>query len=150
MIQPSRREIEYKLVRDDAYVLISDGSEDQKATSGKYKGDVSGQILVDSLVHEAQRKELEYFEAKNVWEMRPRDECLKVTGKRPITVRWVLANKGDDDCPNYRARLVARQIRHQGVESIFAPTPPLEGIRTVLSMAATQLPGDVDLDLDPS
>jgi len=149
MIQPSRREIEYKLVRDDAYVLISDGTEETRTPSGKYKDDVSGQILVDNLVHEAQRHELDYFESKNVWEMRPKEECLRVTGKRPITVRWVLTNKGDDDCPNYRARLVARQIRHQGVESIFAPTPPLEGIRTVISMAATELPGDGELNRDP-
>ena len=120
------------------------------APSGKFRDDESGQVLLDSLVAEAQSKELTYFSDKKVWEMRPRDECMKVTGKKPISVRWVLTNKGDDEVPSYRARLVARQIRHQGVESIFAPTPPLEGVRTVLSLAATQLPGDGPSCRDPN
>ena len=79
-------------------------------------------------------KELDYFDDKAVWELRPREECQQRTGRKPITVRWVLTNKGDDGTPNYRARLVARQIRHAGVESVFAPTPPLEGVRLVISM----------------
>jgi hypothetical protein len=95
------------------------------------------------------KKELDYFEEKQVWVMRQKDECLRVTKKPPITVRWVTVNKGDDLTPNIRARLVARQIRHQGVESIFAPTPPLEGVRTVFSLAVTQLPGDGPLCRDP-
>ena len=50
-------------------------------------------------------------------------------------------NKGEDDNPAYRSRLVAREIRLPGQDSIFAPTPPLEALRTVLSMAATDPPG---------
>ena len=73
-----------------------------------------------------------------------------VRSKKPVTVRWVIVNKGDDIQTNYRARLVARQIRHQGTESIFAPTPPLEAIRTVLSLAGTHLPGDDPQDRDPA
>ena len=55
-------------------------------------------------------------------------------------MRWVDVNKGDDLCPNVRSRLVARQIRQAGEDAIFAPTPPLEALRSVLSMAATDLP----------
>ena len=51
-------------------------------------------------------------------------------------------NKGDDLAPNYRSRLVAREIRRHGEEPIFAPTPPLESIGTVLSLAATNVPGE--------
>jgi len=61
MIAPSTREIIHSLQRDDAYVLISD---DGKAPSGRFKDDVSGQVLHDSLVNEAQTKELEYFDTK--------------------------------------------------------------------------------------
>ena len=32
-----------------------------------------------------------------VWELRPIAECIEVTGKKPVKVRWVDANKGDDD-----------------------------------------------------
>jgi len=146
LIQPSLREVIHSLQRNDAYVLITD---DGKPPSGKFRDDVSGQVLLDSLVGEAQQKELDYFESKQVWELRPRAECQAQTGKRPISVRWVLTNKGDDEQPNYRARLVARQIRHAGIESVFAPTPPLEAVRTVLSMAATKLPGDGEQCRDP-
>ena len=47
-------------------------------------------------------------------------------------------NKGDDQEPNYRSRLVARDFRRKGEDSIFAPTPPLEALRTILSMVATK------------
>ena len=50
--------------------------------------------------------------------------------------------QGDDRSPNIRSRLVAREIRHPGCESVFAPTPPLESLRTVLSLACTRLPGE--------
>ena len=40
--------------------------------------------------------------------------------------------------PNYRSRLVAREIRRKGENPIFAPTPPLESLRTILSLTATK------------
>ena len=39
---------------------------------------------------------------------------------------------------------MAREIRLKGEEAIFAPTPPLESLRMVLSHATTQLPGEVE------
>ena len=69
-------------------------------------------------------------------------EALRRTGRPPITVRWVEVNKGDDLNPKIRSRLVAREIRLPGEDAIFAPTPPLESLRMVLSHAATQFPGE--------
>ena len=83
---------------------------------------------------------MEDFAAKGVWTRRPRAECFERTGKRPVTVKWVDVNKGDDESPNYRSRLVAREIRLPGEDPVFAPTPPLESVRMVLSLAATDLP----------
>ena len=60
----------------------------------------------------------------------------------PITVRWVETNKGDDQCPNIRSRLVAREMRLPGEEAVFAPTPPLETLRMVLSHAVTDFEGE--------
>ena len=51
-------------------------------------------------------------------------------------------NKGDDANPKIRSRLVAREIRMKGEEAIFAPTPPLEFLRMVLSHATTQFPNE--------
>ena len=107
-----------------------------------FKDTTTGQVLNPKLVMAARLKELEYFESKGVWIRRPRSECIRKTGKRPISVKWVDTNKGDDDNPNYRSRLVAREIRLTGEDPIFAPTPPLESVRMVLSLAATDLPGE--------
>ena len=102
---------------------------------------VSGQPLEEALVRLARAKEMDYFESKKVWEKRPRQEAYDRCGKAPISVKWIDTNKGDDDCPNYRSRLVAREIRRHGENPIFAPTPPLESLRMVLSLAATNLVG---------
>ena len=106
-----------------------------------FKDDLTGQPLDPTLVGAARKKELEDFDGKDVWELRPISECRRTTGKAPVTVRWVDVNKGDDLNPNVRSRLVARQIRQAGEEAIFAPTPPLEALRCIISMAATDLPG---------
>ena len=115
----------------------------------KYRDSVTGQPLRAELVRAARRKELEYFVAKGVWRKAPRAEALRRQGKPPITVKWIDVNKGDDDCPNYRSRLVAREIRRPGEDSIFAPTPPLESLRTIISLTATDLEGDVPHDRNP-
>ena len=109
--------------------------------SGKYRDDLTGQVLRDDLVREARAKELQHFFDKGVWVKRPRPEAKRVTGKPPISVRWVDVNKGDDVTPRYRSRLVARQMKahDRSGASFFAPTPPLEALRTVISLAASTI-----------
>ena len=106
-----------------------------------YRDDLTGQLLDPKLVKAARQKELEFFEAKRVWCKKPIAEARQRTGKMPITVRWVDMNKGDDVAPNIRSRPVARQIRQPGEEAIFAPTLPLESLRTILSLAASDIVG---------
>ena len=50
-------------------------------------------------------------------------------------------NKGDDMSPNYRSRLVARQLmaRDNSGKSYFAPAPLLEALRTVVSLAMSKI-----------
>ena len=81
---------------------------------------------------------MEYFVSKNVYTKVPRAEAMRRAGKPPIKVKWVDVNKGDDKEPNYRSRLVAKDIRKKWEDSIFAPTPPLEALRTILSATATR------------
>ena len=97
----------------------------------------TGQQLNEKLVRLARVLEMEYFDSKNVYTKVPRQEAFARAGKAPISVKWVDTNKGDDENPNYRSRLVAREIRRRGEDSIFAPTPPLEALRTILMLAAT-------------
>jgi len=109
---------------------------------GKYKGaqftdDLTGQPLDPRLVKIARSLEMEYFRGKDVYTKRPRAEAIKRTGRPPIGVRWVDVNKGDDEDPNYRSRLVAKQFKRKGDDNIFAPTPPLEALRAIWMLAAT-------------
>jgi hypothetical protein len=79
----------------------------------------------------------------------PRAEAPQKQGKPPISVKWVDVNKGDDTNPEYESQLVASEIRRFGEEPIFAPTPPLASLRTILSFAAADLPGRPAHGRDP-
>ena len=46
-------------------------------------------------------------------------------------------NKGDQQRPKYRSRLVAKEFNTGAAEGLFAATPPLEALRLLLSDAAT-------------
>ena len=78
--------------------------------------------------------------------MRRCKECLRDTnGRGPITTRWIDTNKGDPTNPNFRSRLVVREIkaRKRPEERIpqnmlFSSTPPLEAIRLLCSLWATE------------
>jgi len=121
---------------DDTSPVELNGAEQQT----EFRDALTGQLLVPELVREARRRELEYFVAKRVWVKVPREEAKQRQGKPPISIKWVDVNKGDDDAPNYRSRLVAREVRQAWEDTIFSPTPPLESLRSILSLAATDLP----------
>ena len=57
--------------------------EPMSLASGLYKGDIIGQVLVDSLVRAARKLELKYFEGKEVWGLRYEVECFRRIGKPP-------------------------------------------------------------------
>ncbi len=59
-------------------------------------------------------------------------------GKQPTTVRWVDVDKGE---AGYRSRLVARDFKPKGERDrfdLFEATPPLEALRFIVSLAASQ------------
>ena len=72
--------------------------------------DVSGKALDASLVAEARRAEMEYFEKHCVYERVPREHQRRTRGK-VITTRWLDVNKGDSQSPEYRSRLVGQEDR---------------------------------------
>jgi hypothetical protein len=119
--------------------MTGEGETLSSGCSGRYRDAITGQPLIDTLIQEARQKELKYFEDKLVWKRRPRSEARQRTGKAPISVRWVDVNKGDDIHPNYRSRLVARQIKalDRSGDTYFAPAPPNEAVRFAISSAAT-------------
>ena len=115
----------------------------------RYVDDLTG-LPLDPESCKARRKELDYFSSKEVWALRKISECRSRTGGPPSSIRWVETNQGDDQCPNIRSRLVAREMRMAGEEAVFAPTPPLETLRMVLSHAMTNFKGEGSRAYDAS
>ena len=62
----------------------------------------------------------------------------KQWGKGPIGTRWVDINKGDEDRTEYRSSLVAKELKTDKREDLFAATPPLEALKLLISMAMTE------------
>ena len=53
------------------------------------------------------------------------------------TTRWIDTDKGDAENPNYRLRLVGREIKTDERLDLFAATPPLESLRYIISKRAS-------------
>lgn len=117
--------------QDVDFSLFEDAADDDWRS---FTDEVSGKPLNAKLVEAARAEELDYAKRYNVWDLVPVQECWNRTGAGPIGSRWIDLNKGDDSQVNYRSRLVIQEVRHAGIEAIFAATPPLESIRFLLSL----------------
>ena len=95
--------------------------------------------MIKELVEAARKVEMETFKKHGVYEKVPIEECWKETGKGPVGVKWVDANKGDKEKPEYRCRLVAKEIKKDKREDLFAATPPLEAKKMLFSLWANVL-----------
>ncbi len=100
--------------------------------------DVSGKQLRTQGVWNAGAEEITEFRKFNVYVKRPISECYEVTGKAPLGIRWIDINKGDDLVEELRSRLVAKEIKRDKREDLFAATPPLEALKMLLSLAVTE------------
>ena len=80
---------------------------------------------------------MSFFNKHKVYRRVPRGTSKTVTGKQPIKIRWIDINKGDEKFPNYRSRLVAKEINRCKSSDMYAATPPLESIKFIISMAAS-------------
>ena len=105
--------------------------------------DVSGAQLDPKEVRRSRMEEIDYIHKMNVYTKVPISQCYQRTNKGPISVRWIDINKGDVERPNYRSRLVAREINAYKRDDLFAATPPLEAMKLILSMAASNNKGEV-------
>ena len=79
--------------------------------------DVSGKQLDPDLVITARTEEIEETRRGNLYDKVDISECWDVAGKGPITTRWVDINKGDTVHPEYRSRIVAREMKKMDVFS---------------------------------
>ena len=106
--------------------------------SYEFVDDVSGNKLDPEGVKVARKSEMEFIQKMGVWEVVPRPKC-KVIG-----TRWVDTNKGDQQNPNYRSRLVAQEVKKGSVAEYFAAMPPLSALKMLLTLATTDRIPDAD------
>ena len=107
--------------------------------SGKeFFADVHGKWLDKNRAIEARRLELEFFRKMGVYTKVPRSMAGE---SKVITTRWIDTDKGDAENPNYRARLVGREIKTDERPDLFAATPPLESLRYIVSKCASNQVG---------
>ena len=119
-------------------MVVSAQNDEPEEYIEEYVDDMSGQILDTHLVREARQLEMKKFSEHEVYTKVPISEAIHVTGKKPIGSRWIDINKGDSSNPNYRSRLVAKEIKREADEGMFAAMPPLEAKKCLFSMVMTQ------------
>ena len=119
---------------DDEMLMVS--AEDAQCDDylEQYVDDISGRPLVRELVVEAREAEMVKFKQHQVYSKVPISECVRMTGKQPIVSQWIDINKGDAKSPNYRSRLVAKEIKRGPSDEMFAATPPLEAKKCLFSI----------------
>ena len=76
-------------------------SEDPKVQSeeGEFWDSASGVPLDPLRVMRAREEEMKEFSKHGVYVKVPLRECFEKTGKKPIGVKWVDINKGDEEKP---------------------------------------------------
>ena len=123
---------------NESGTICEDNPEQQNEYLEYFVDDVSGAPLKTNLVREARDDEITGISKCNVWDKVPISECYNNTGKAPVGTRWIDINKGDEANPNYRSRFVGREFYNKREDGLFAATPPLEAIRALISLAASQ------------
>jgi len=88
-------------------------------------------------VVQARLTEMAFFRKMGVYAKVDRAEVKQRQGKI-ISTKWIDTNKGTKDSPNYRSRLVGREIKKDKIfrNDLYAATPPLEVIKLLIAKCA--------------
>jgi len=102
----------------------------------------SGLLLPAADVAAARADEMKFMKELTVWTVVPVQRCIDRLGRKPLGTRWIDHNKGLTQKIEIRSRLVVQDTRRENslrgadtLVSIFSATPPLEGLRFMLSLA---------------
>ena len=116
-------------------LMIDPDEENCNEYLDQYVDDITGRPSITELVVEARDAEMKQFRQHKVYTKVPISECIRMTGKQPIGSKWIDINKADAKNPNYRSRLVAKEIKRAASDEMLAATPPLEAKKCLFSMA---------------
>ena len=89
------------------------------------------------LIRKAREEEMPYVKKHAVYEKVSMSQCWKETGKNPIKTGWADMSKGTSECPNMRSRWVVKESNTGPRPDLFSATSPLEGVKLVISEAAS-------------
>ena len=104
--------------------------------------DVNNFPLPLNEVRKARKEEMGHMKDK-IFKVVRKEEAWRVTGKAPISTKWVDTDKnhGTCDTPMVRSRWVARDFKNpndKDREDLFSATPPIEMMRLMISRQATR------------
>ena len=92
-------------------------------------------MLEAERVKQVRRNDVQWCRGMDVWEPVFRND-MDAEGAKTVSLRWVDTDKGDVDRPNYRSRVVAREIKKAMKKSdvpsaaeLFSGMPPLESVK---------------------
>ena len=103
----------------------------------EYWDSASGQPLDPELVRKARHEEVQYIRQSKLYNIVPIEECYQYTRRAPIKGKWVDLNKGDNEHKQYRSRYCAKEFNKGANPELFAATPPLEALRALVSIVAS-------------
>ena len=86
----------------------------------------------------ARTEEVSFMKKLGVWEPSSLEECLQMTGRPPVSTRWVDVDKGREGRVEIRSRLVTRDFRVKGDKrevDTFAEMSSTEAKRVLFRMA---------------
>ena len=95
------------------------------AELGFYKDNISGAMLDPVRVKAARREEVDFLHEFGVYRKIPRANGV---GGQSVTMKWIDVNRADEQRPECRRRMVARELKvwDRTVSGTFTATPPLE------------------------
>ena len=103
--------------------------------NASFYDDVKGGSLRKDLTLEARKFEMMFFRDMGVYTKVHKSQVPP--GTILITTKGVDTNKGTEEEPNYRSRLVGRESKKDERPDVFSATPPLESLRYVICLCAS-------------
>ena len=137
--------IERSLQEDFTWTIshVDDMCEDvdpdvQRAGTGiEYWDDVHGSRLDPKLVAQAEEDELRRFGKMKVYEYINRKEAEQDPEGIFVKTRWVRTDKGTEEEPKVRARLVAQELAYgERLDELFSGTPSLATVKAAIAHAS--------------
>ena len=95
--------------------------------------------MSQKMVIDAKRKEMERVTRMKVYRVVTRESMRRYEEGKMLSIKWVITNRGTEEEPIAKARLVAREFNTGDKRGeLFAGTPGLMAMRAVISRAMTK------------